>query len=104
MYERKNTMSRRVIDKTTLRIYVRQHLRLHMSVSFLHTHLQYTRWLLEFTWFYESCVNLLIFQTEIPYPDQVHPWRVLKKYTKELGSEGTGRMLSIQPAIKHINL
>jgi hypothetical protein len=26
MYERKNTMSRRVIDKTTLRIYVRQHL------------------------------------------------------------------------------
>ena len=78
--------------------------RLHMSVSFLHTHLQYTRWLLEFTWFYESCVNLLIFQTEIPYPDQVHPCRVLKKYTKELGSEGTGRMLSIQPAIKHINL
>ena len=37
------------------------------------------------TWFYESCVNLLIFQTEIPYPDQVHPWRVLKKYVKELG-------------------
>ena len=77
-----------------------------LSISFvmLHTHLRYTRWLLEFTWFYESCVNLLIFQTEIPYPDQVHPWRVLKKYTKGLGSEGTGRILSIQPAIKHINL
>ena len=70
----------------------------------LRTHLQDTRLLLEFTWFYESCVNLLIFQTEIPYPDQVHPWRVLKKYTKGLGSEGTGRILSIQPAIKHINL
>ena len=26
VYERKNTMSRRVIDETTLRIYVRQHL------------------------------------------------------------------------------
>ena len=26
VYERKNTMSRRVIDQTTLRIYVRQHL------------------------------------------------------------------------------
>ena len=61
-----------------------------LSVSFvmLHTHLRYTRWLLEFTWFYESCVNLLNFQTEIPYPDQVHSWRVLKKYTKELGSVG----------------
>ena len=57
---------------------------LHTSVSFvmLHTHLQYTWWLLDFTWFYESCVNLLIFQTEIPYPDQVHHggfWRSTRR-------------------------
>ena len=64
-------MSWRLIDETTLRIYMRQHFqtnysnescRLHMSASFflmLRTHLQDTRLLLEFTWFYEYCVNLL---------------------------------------------
>ena len=76
VYERKNAMSWRLIDETSLRIYMQQHLqtnytqiicssnesyRLHMSASFfmLHTHLQDTRLLLEFTWFYEYCVNLL---------------------------------------------
>ena len=71
VYERKSAMSWRLIDETTLRIYMRQHFqtnysnesyRLHMSALFflmLRTHLQDTRLLLEFTWFYEYCVNLL---------------------------------------------
>ena len=90
VYERKNAMSWRLIDETTLRIYMRQHLQTNYTqimyslkqrlptsyVRFvffmLHTHLQDTRLLLEFSWFYEYCVDLLIFQTDIPYPDQVH--------------------------------
>ena len=77
VYERKYAMSWRLIDETTLRIYMRQHLQTNYTqimyslkrklptsyVRFvflmLHTHLQDTRLLLEFTWFYEYCVNLL---------------------------------------------
>ena len=77
VYERKNAMSWRLIDETTLRIYMRQHpqtnytqimysLKRKLPTSYvrfvflmLRTHLQDTRLLLEFTWFYEYCVNLL---------------------------------------------
>ena len=58
-------MSWRLIDETTLRIYMRQQRKLPTAyVRFrfflmLRTHLQDTRLLLEFTWFYEYCVNLL---------------------------------------------
>ena len=122
VYKRKNAMSWRLIDETTLRIYMRQHLQTNYTriiyslkrklptsyVRFvflmLHTHLQDTRLLLEFTWFYEYCVNLLNLPNRYTLSRPSTPMEGLKKYTKGPGSEGTGRILSIQPAIKHINL